>query len=55
MQTKIALGNHVLIDLYAQIATLSRVTASIAKKGEERARGEREIRPRVGATRRGMR
>ncbi len=33
----------VLIDLYAQIATLSRVTASIAKKGEEKAAGEVEI------------
>ncbi len=33
----------VLIDLYAQIATLSRVTASIAKKGEEKAAGEIEI------------
>jgi acyl-CoA dehydrogenase family protein 9 len=30
----------VLIDLYAQIATLSRVTASIARKGEEKAAGE---------------
>jgi acyl-CoA dehydrogenase family protein 9 len=33
----------VLIDLFAQIATLSRVTASIAKKGEEKAAGEIEI------------
>jgi acyl-CoA dehydrogenase family member 9 len=33
----------VLIDLYAQIATLSRVTSSIAKKGEEKAAGEVEI------------
>jgi acyl-CoA dehydrogenase family member 9 len=33
----------VLIDLYAQIATLSRVTASIEKKGEEKAAGEVEI------------
>ena len=33
----------VLIDLYAQIATLSRVTSSIAKKGEEKAAGEIEI------------
>jgi acyl-CoA dehydrogenase family protein 9 len=33
----------VLIDLYAQIATLSRVTASIARKGEEKAAGEIEI------------
>ena len=33
----------VLIDLYAQIATLSRVTASIEKKGEEKAAGEIEI------------
>ena len=33
----------VLIDLYAQIATLSRVTASIARKGEEKAAGEAEI------------
>lgn len=31
---------NVLIDLFAQIATLSRVTASIAKKGEEKAAGE---------------
>jgi acyl-CoA dehydrogenase family protein 9 len=33
----------VVIDLYAQIAVLSRVTASIAKKGEEKAAGEIEI------------
>jgi acyl-CoA dehydrogenase family protein 9 len=33
----------VVIDLYAQIAVLSRVTASIAKKGEEKAAGEAEI------------
>ena len=33
----------VVIDLYAQIATLSRVTASIEKKGEEKARAEIEI------------
>jgi len=33
----------VLIDLFAQIATLSRVTASIARKGEEKAAGEIEI------------
>ena len=33
----------VLIDLYAQIATLSRVTASLEKKGEEKAAGEVEI------------
>ncbi len=33
----------VLIDLYAQIATLSRVTAAIEKKGEEKAAGEVEI------------
>ncbi len=33
----------VLIDLFAQIATLSRVTSSIAKKGEEAAAGEIEI------------
>ncbi|MDL2717166.1 MAG: hypothetical protein PT977_05385, partial [Acidobacteriota bacterium] len=33
----------VLIDLYAQIATLSRVTSSIAKRGEEKAAGEIEI------------
>ncbi len=31
---------NVLIDLYAQIATLSRTTATIAKKGEEKAAGE---------------
>jgi acyl-CoA dehydrogenase family protein 9 len=31
---------NVVIDLYAQMATLSRVTASIAKKGEEKAKGE---------------
>jgi len=34
---------NVLIDLYAQIATLSRVTASIARKGEEKAAGEIQI------------
>jgi acyl-CoA dehydrogenase family member 9 len=34
---------NVLIDLYAQVATLSRVTAAIAKKGEEKAAGEIEI------------
>jgi len=33
----------VLIDLFAQIAVLSRVTSSIAKRGEERAAGEIEI------------
>lgn len=33
----------VLIDLYAQIATLSRVTSSIQKKGEEKAKGEVEL------------
>jgi len=33
----------VLMDLYAQIATLSRVTSSIEKKGEEKAAGEIEI------------
>jgi acyl-CoA dehydrogenase family protein 9 len=31
---------NVLIDLFAQIATLSRVTASIEKRGEEQAAGE---------------
>ena len=34
---------NVVIDLFAQIAVLSRVTASIAKKGEEKAAGEVEI------------
>lgn len=34
---------NVLIDLYAQIATLSRVTSAIAKKGEEKAAGEIRI------------
>jgi acyl-CoA dehydrogenase family member 9 len=33
----------VVIDLFAQIAVLSRVTSSIAKKGEEKAAGEVEI------------
>lgn len=33
----------VLIDLYAQIATLARVTHAIGKKGEEKALGEIEI------------
>ena len=33
----------VVIDLYAQIAVLSRVSSSIAKKGEEKAAGEIEI------------
>jgi acyl-CoA dehydrogenase family protein 9 len=33
----------VLIDLFAQIAVLSRVTSSIGKKGEEKAAGEVEI------------
>jgi acyl-CoA dehydrogenase family protein 9 len=33
----------VVIDLYAQIAVLSRVTASIAEKGEEKSAGEIEI------------
>ncbi len=32
-----------LIDLYAQVATLSRVTAAIEKKGEEKAKPEIEI------------
>ncbi|MEO6326882.1 MAG: acyl-CoA dehydrogenase family protein [Thermoanaerobaculia bacterium] len=34
---------NVIIDLYAQIATLSRVTSSIAKKGEAKAAGEVKI------------
>jgi acyl-CoA dehydrogenase family member 9 len=34
---------NVIIDLYAQIATLSRVTSSIAKKGEAKAAGEVRI------------
>lgn len=33
----------VLIDLYAQIAILSRVTSSIQKRGEEKAKGEVEM------------
>jgi acyl-CoA dehydrogenase family protein 9 len=33
----------VVIDLYAQIAVLSRVTSTIAKKGEEKAAGEVEM------------
>jgi hypothetical protein len=33
----------IVVDLYAQIAVLSRVTASIQKKGEEKAAGEIEI------------
>ena len=33
----------VVIDLYAQVAVLSRVSSSIAKKGEEKAAGEVEI------------
>jgi len=33
----------VIIELYAQLATLSRVTSAIEKKGEEKAKGEIEI------------